>query len=372
MAMHHRRILVIWSLAVCALFGAPAQSASGDTTGTSSIITQLLAALEAQGAADSVASISVPSSPAFVLMGVTPSSVEQPGNIRDYKLDFATQAAFKTPDVSLELRPLWLTWLGHDKGFTSWPWIKKVLSSFGLAAGVVNQTEDTTATALAATIGLYQAANPLYDKAYLLLAAARIGSAEETLNMKEDNFGLKLKRCTTSAESLTWKSKIASIDSLKQALRDSEARRIISVNNDYQTKHWNSPQIEIGGGWRSNLDWLSESDFQFDSTGWAAWVTACTGIGPSILVSGMYRYASNLGGPDHTVGFNLRWGGPKSGLFAEVLFDITGDKGHISYGGGGQYSVNRNVQIQYGVRTAKNGVFGISPTLGLSLMPSKG
>ena len=138
---------MIWSLLVCGLLGSQAQGAA-DTT-------------KAQGAADSMPVVSISSSPAFVLLGVTPSSIAQPGNIRDYKLDFATQSAFKTPDVSLELKPLWLTWLGHDRGFTHWPWYKRVLSSFGLAAGMVNQTGDTTATALAVKMKSLSSGRPL-------------------------------------------------------------------------------------------------------------------------------------------------------------------------------------------------------------------
>jgi hypothetical protein len=324
------------------------------------------------GAADNLPVVSVSSSPAFVLLGVTPSAVEQPGVIRDYKLDFATQAALRVPDVSFECRPFWLTWLGHDTGFTHWPVRKKMLSSFGLAAGMVNQTENTTATALAATMSLYRAADPLCDSGYVA-RTRRHFTVPDSITQEKDSIEDLLRDSTNASKARReeWQRKLDSFEVLKQSYAAAESHRIDSIKNDYETQNWNSAQIEIGGGVRTNLEWLTESDFQFDSAGGAFWITACTGIGPSILVSGMYRFASNLGGLDNTVGFNVRWGGPKSGLFAEVLVDLAGTKGHITYGGGGEYLVNRTVQIQYGLRSAKNGALGLAPTLGLSLMPSR-
>ena len=49
----------------------------------------------------------IPSAPAFSLLGATPEMVTRPGTVQDFKVDWRIKNYNLAPDLALEMQPFW-------------------------------------------------------------------------------------------------------------------------------------------------------------------------------------------------------------------------------------------------------------------------
>lgn len=316
----------------------------------------------------------IPASPAFDLLGVNPSLVTRPSNIKDVKVDWSFRSWRLKPNLALQAQPIWeLLYNRPDltKYRTATKWMK-VLSSLDLSAGTIEDDDLTRRLAIAAKINLYKSEDPLDSKELFT-------EIENAYLKKAMIIGSQINRMNDSlAQSSTKQVKDSlelEIDLKKDELRSAGDRMKMEVQSkvkEYINKNWNASMVDIAFGKIYAYQNDSLKNLKLQGAGTAFWLNGCLGIGKKILLSGILKYTMIADKNDvedpmkslFSYGFNFRFGSSKFNFFSEFLYSKTDNPivlntlnlnlsrtGFMSISYGGDWRLSRNVLLSYGVRT---------------------
>jgi hypothetical protein len=306
--------------------------------------------------------LTIPASPAFTLLGVTPAQVNQPGYVRDLKLDWIVKEGGLTPNVAIEAQPVWMVFFGHTSlaAYQELPWITRTLSTLSLSLGTAqHDSADSGSLALGARLNLFRKADPLMSKTYS-------DSMRPTLTYSEvhvlfpHRFGLKqLLEDSEHLDSKTKDSLRAELESVNREIDDAQKaneQRRQSYRSAYERDHWNSAAADIGGGIIGDYANPKPESLHLSYAGMGLWLTGCVGIGKKVMLTAMYRLMEQRDSVHHSLGISFRYGAPKLNGFIEVVSGFD-DLGAPSLGYGGEYRLSDVLLLEFGSRTAvKNGV----------------
>jgi hypothetical protein len=305
------------------------------------------------------------------MLDATPSFVEWPGTIPDFKLDLANPVPDATTPsgLSLECKPAWFLWLGHEpSSYQSWSWLKRDLSTLGVAGGVTTIDSGSSSAALALKLSLYREVDPMADTAFLNSTMPDTVAAEDSVDRLISQFNRKLDHAPEDSASLN--AVIGMLKERRALIGHAEGRRLDSIEHAYLNEHWNATQLEMGGGFKMDMLDSSDGELVFQNHAGGVWLTGCKGLGQDGLLAAKYRLLLDRDGLRQTIGLNTRWGGSKLRAFIEASLDIKKDRGRFIYSLGAEYWVSKGVQIQYSVRTGEKGILTMTPSLGLNVIPS--
>lgn len=305
----------------------------------------------------------VPASPAFTLLGVTPEQVNQPGYLRDFKIDWVIKdGGGLAPNIAIDAQPVWLAFFGHTTAaeYRTLPWFARMASTLSASLGSVqNGSSDSGTVAWGARLNLFRQADPLMSETYVDLMRPVFSDAEEHILNP-----LRIKLENQLVDSLHMKKGVK--DSLKGELErvereitelsDAEEQRRQDCRSTYEQDHWNAACVDIGGGMLGDYSGSSPESLRFTYAGMGLWTNGCVPIGKTLMLTAMYRFSERRDSLHHSLGLGLRYGGPRLSGFFEVV-DGLDDLGVPSIGYGGDYRLTDNLLIQVGSRTAlKSGV----------------
>jgi hypothetical protein len=261
-----------------------------------------LAAAQTPPAVPGFNSARTPTSPAFTLMGLEPSSVERPANPSDFSLGLLTKTdnvATVPKDFAVETSPYWLfrhpnlTW-DDDVDRNVWQSLART-SSFGVGTGEVG-TSAAPVRALAFGGRASVLSGRLSDETQaqlkrleeLLTAEATLGLQMMAEQLNVLNQMLVSKQITAEEHTkLASALQIATIQS-KQYKDSAERKATETLMEKFATVR-EGFILEVAGaaGWRfPRADW-SQGDFDR----WGLWATPSY-VGKSTSVVGVFRYLS--------------------------------------------------------------------------------
>lgn len=317
----------------------------------------------------------IPVSPAFDILGINPSQVTRPANIRDIKVDWSFRSWRLKPNIALQAQPIWefmynrpnLAKYRKASGFM------QTLSTLDISAGTIEDDDLTRRLSVAVKLNVLRERDPLLDAALYQGVDASYQEASDALDIKVGNLksAIKSKEFSGKKDSL---EKALDYTKKELYLLDQEQRRKIQeLAKNYIQEFWNTSYLDVAYGrlYAYNNDTLS--NLQLKGSGYALWVNGCIGFGKKCLLSSIVKYLSI--NPDvHTftennhifsIGSNFRYGSPRFNFFVEAFYSDANEesiafkkstvaltqvsKFSLSYGG--DWRISRNVLLTYGVRT---------------------
>jgi hypothetical protein len=342
---------------------------------------------------------SIPASPAFDLLGVNPSQITKPTNIREFKVDWSFRSWRLKPNLALQAQPIWEIFYNKsdlNKYRRATPFMR-TLSTLDFSAGTVEGDDQQRRASFSTKINLYRAKDPLLDrKLFLEIDTSYRKIQQERLNVI---FPLReqLKKAKSNEKKLLIEQKIDSVENHYAQLDAEQKVRIQNISQQFIKDNWNASHIDLAYGRVLNYNNVSLDSLNLTGKLDAIWLNASKGIGKKILVTGLVRYSiqkdtlqeniqkisipnqadsmligniKNIRGGIFTVGVSFRYGSPKFSFFVEGVYS----KGNrniaiinpefnlnklsfysISYGG--DWRISRNVTLSYGVRTDYNQQF---------------
>jgi len=304
--------------------------------------------------------LNVPSVPAFILLDVTSAKVQQAGYTRSVKIDWTMKNYKNTPNVGLELQPIWLLYYnqGNLSRYRKASSFARKLSTLSVSIGTYNQ-DFWRQIAYAVKLNLYQGDDPLMNDE---LDEATKEYEEDKILYKAhiDNARLKIRKAR-DLDSIKKLKRIINVykDSLFIAdQKQQDANRI--YKEDYLKENWNVPTVDIGFGKLKIYDIqnIPDSSKQILS-GMGVWICGSSGVGYRGLISGMLKFVNiNSVSTKFLLGASYRYGNPRYNMYTEYSYDLSNDVYTPSgrslekstIGMGGDFKINSIIQLNLGLR----------------------
>ena len=350
--------------------------------------------------------LTIPASPVFDLMGVTPSQVNRTTDIKDFKVDWSFKSWKLNPNLAIESQPVWeifynrkeLSKYQHASSFM------RRMASVDVSIGSVQNEDNDRRIGVAGKINLYKQKDPLLAKE--LYEDISVKYKKEKVELETQIIELQ-HRLDTTQDILQKPGLRLQIKSTEDQLLSINARRNEEINSRakiFVSENWNASSLDVAAG--SVYTYKTDSSGSLTSlqlnrnTGWGMWLNGGIGIGKKMLLSGLarvtwYREQLNFNVIDkatgesssqqavadnnlYSVGLNLRYGGSIYNFFIEFFYEKKGLKTPMealnevfttpdnsvippssvkwsvvhpnTVSLGGDWRIGRNVMLNYGMR----------------------
>lgn len=338
----------------------------------------------------------IPVSPAFDLLAVSPSQITRPSNIREFKVDWSFRSWRLKPNIAIQAQPIWeLAYNRPDLSkYRRASKLMKTLSTLDLSAGTIEDADQSRRASLAAKLNLFRQYDPLEDKGLF-------AQTDSIYRKKQDatlvQMGLVQLKRDAATDPKVREACNYSLDSL-QGVFDQEADQqkalIQQIAQQYILDHWNAAHLDVAVGRIFSYENAALDSLNLRAAGSAAWVNGSLPVGKRLMLNGTVKYMKQVAQDATSTrintisgGLGLRYGSPKFTFFIEAVFSKFKSEGsnsienmpvlnmaqlnNSSTSYGGDWRINRNVLLSYGVRLDHSTgykVKNIIPVAGVSCM----
>jgi hypothetical protein len=370
---------------------------------------------------------SIPPSPVFDLMGVTPSQINRTSDIRDFKVDWSFKSWRLNPNIAIQSQPLWEL-LYKRKPLAKYQragYLMQRLSTLDLSLGTVQNEESDRRIGFAIKMNLLKSHDPLMAANLYDDISSQFEEEQALLDSQLKELQKKLDTTTSLIEKAAIRNELNALNSQYQTIHTRRNEAINQRASLFVAEHWNAASLDIAFGrvytYQSDSAGSLRKLRLNRNTGWGIWINGGVPLGKRWLLSGLARttwYEEQLDflvrdritGDEtqqsavaenklYSVGMNIRYGGPIYSFFAEFLYEKKSLKTPVEAlddvfkapGGtevvassvqwttvhpntlslGGDWRISRNVIINYGMRWLldKNGKSqAFTPVAGISCM----
>lgn len=306
---------------------------------------------------------SIPSSPAFSLLDINPEKINKPGFARDFKLDWFINDYNLRPDIAFEAQPIWLFFyddIGYND-FKEQKWYMHSLSSLNISLGTVNRdTINSLAYSIKITLFREKKGDPMLNQAYIDKIKPMITQEENQLWFEKSGLEDELSSINDNDRIKEINKRIKEIETLLAVIDEKRNKAIENAEKEFNKTYWNANVLDIGFGQVFDYNNSALDSLDFDSKKHAIWLNGSLGFGKRILISGLYRQYFTSDFNDFLLGANFRYGRSNLNFFVEYAYEKISENGTNTIGYGGEYKMNNNIQLQFGVRTEYNDDFNLN------------
>jgi len=370
---------------------------------------------------------SIPPSPVFDLMSITPSQVNKISDIKDFKVDWSFKTWRLNPNLALQAQPIWEIMYNRrslSRYYNASPVMRR-LSSIDVSLGTIVNEDNDRRLGYAVKMNLFRQRDPLLQQEVYEGIDERYDLEEKDLTDKVKELNRLIDTATSVLERANARGMLRQTEEQLLGLAMRRRTEVSARARAYTEEYWNTGYLDVAYG-RINT-------YQVDSagrlkslrlnrnTGWALWLNGGWGIGRRLFVAGLLRnswYEEQLdfqirnrttgdilvqqAVADNrllSAGMSLRYGGPIYNFFLEFFherkalktasealqevftnpagFEVVGtsvkwtvvNPNNLTFGG--DWRINRNVSINYGIRSIfdKNWKFvSLQPVVTVSCM----
>ena len=317
---------------------------------------------EIASSSDRPIEFSIPISPAFDMLGVNPSEVMKPGTIKEMKVDWSFQSWRLKPNLAFQVQPVWEIFYNKtdlSKYQKATP-LMRMLSSLDISAGTIEDDLLQRHIATAIKLTVYQEKDPLNEPRLYAKSIKNYQEQkaflEETIKALQDSIPTLVGKPERLEDLNAYRTQLQDTERQLFALAENQKQIIASLATLYVQENWNASYVDVAFGRslsfeNSNLDSLNRIG---NST--AAWVNWSKGIGKKGLITGIIKYSAlefnQTIANEFLIGLNGRYGSAKFNFFTEVgLRKNSINNAFVSIAYGGDWRINKNIMLSYGVRT---------------------
>lgn len=370
---------------------------------------------------------SIPPSPVFDLMGVTPSQINRTSDIKDFKVDWSFKDWKLNPNLAIQSQPVWEIFYNRknlDRYQQASAFMRK-LASIDVSVGTVQNEESDRRIGFAVKMNIIRQKDPLMATELYEDIGSRFTDEKAQLVQQLKELEIKLDTTKNILEKPDLRNQIAAT---RETLLSLNARRNEEINSRaaiFVTEHWNAASLDIAFGRVYTYQTDSAGSLRKlrlnRNTGMGLWLNGGFPLGKKIMVSGLARITQYDEQIDfllrdrntleetnetavaenniYSVGINLRYGSPVYSFFAEFLherkstrsavtalqktFEEPADREIVSSSVnwtvlhpnnltiGGDWRIGKNLMINYGMRWVfdnKGKTQAFIPVAGVSCM----
>lgn len=292
---------------------------------------------------------SIPVSPVFDLMGVTPSQINRTSDIKNFKVDWSFKSWRLNPNLAIQSQPFWELFYNRKdlSKYQSASGFMRKLASLDVSMGTVQNEESDRRIGLAAKLNLIKQKDPLMVRSMYEDIGVRFADEKKSLESRLKELQFKLDTIQNVLEKPGIR---AEIKSTEEQLASLNSRRNTEINDRakvFIAENWNAASLDIAFGrvytYQSDSAGSLKKLRLNRNTGWGIWLNGALPLGKRWMLSGLVRttwYEEELEfllrntqtlaeqtaqavaeNKLYSAGINLRYGGPLYSFFVEFLYE---------------------------------------------------
>jgi hypothetical protein len=272
------------------------------------------------------AEISIPSAPAFAMLGVNPEMVMRPSDLKSFKVDWRIKNYNLAPDLALEAQPLWHFYY-KKRSFDEYAAasrLAKKLSTLSLSAGTA-KIDNINHASYSIKLNLYKKNDVINDT--LLLKQLRSEHRNQLQNYNAQIDSLVILRYQTTDPKR--KNEIdKELDVIRYEMKNIDEISRLKYRNiidQYNGENWNNTMLDAAFGSVFTYDNAGIDSLKVKRAGYALWLNGCLKMGDHGLMSGLFRYTKIIDSSNKMFGLNFRYGSQRYNFYAEVVYEILGN-----------------------------------------------
>lgn len=272
------------------------------------------------------AEMSIPSAPAFAMLGVNPELVMRPSDLKSFKVDWRIKNYNLAPDLALEAQPLWHFYYKKrtfDEYAAASRFAKK-LSTLSLSAGTA-KIDNINHASYSIKVNLYKKNDVINDTMLLKQLKSEHRKQLEKYNLQIDSL-ITLRYNSTDPKR---KDEIdRALDVIRYEMQNTHEISRLKYKNiieQYNAEHWNTTMIDVAFGSVYTYDNAGIDSLKVKRAGYAIWLNGGLKMGDHGLMSGMFRYTKIVDSSNKMFGLNFRYGSQRYNFYAEVVYEVLGN-----------------------------------------------
>ena len=354
---------------------------------------------------------SIPASPVFDLMGVTPSQINRTSDIKDFKVDWSFKSWRLNPNLAIQSQPFWeliynrkdLSKYQQASGFM------RRLASVDVSVGSVQDENNDLRIGYAVKLNLFKKRDPLMARELYTDIGEKYHKEQHDLDSQLRSLRVHL---DTTSNLLERPDIRTQIKATAEQILTHHSRRNAEINSRakiFVDEYWNASSLDASFGrvysYKTDSAGSLKSLRLNRNTGLGGWMNGSVGVGKRFLLSGLFRmswYEEELdflvrnkttleefsekaiaNNTLYTMGLNLRYGGSIYTFFVEFLYEKKGLKTPVealneafraptnfdvvrssvkwdvvhpnTFSFGGDWRISRSVILNYGMRCVFDG-----------------
>jgi hypothetical protein len=270
--------------------------------------------------------MSIPSSPAFAMLGVNPEVVLRPSDLRSFKVDWRIKNYNLAPDLALEAQPLWHLYYKKrplEEYARAGDFAKK-LSTLSLSLGTA-KIDGVNHAAYALKMNLYSENDPITDQALIEDLMAERDALLAELQVEIDSVLINRDLAETSEERRQLQEELQALYYQKQNITLEVRQKYRSVIEEYQYENWNRTMLDAAFGMVYTYNNTGLDSLTVKRAGMSFWLNGSLGIGKHGLLTGIFKYTKIIDSSNQLLGISYRHGNPKFNFFMEVAYERLGN-----------------------------------------------
>ena len=296
----------------------------------------------------------IPASPVFDVMGVTPSQINRTSDIKDFKVDWSFKNWRLNPNLAIQSQPFWELFYNRKdlSKYQSASKFMRKLAALDVSIGSVQDENNDRRIGFALKGNLLREYDPLMARELYVEIGEKF--KQERIDLEEQLRTLRIQLDTIS--NIIAKPNIRSqIKATEEQLNTLNSRRNTEINENakvFVSEHWNASALDFAFG--KVYSYKTDSAGTLNAlrlnrnTAWSGWINGSVGIGKKWLLTGLIRNSwyeeelnfkikDNNTGDEFdrkaiasntllTAGMNIRYGGSLYTFFLEFLYEKKGFK----------------------------------------------
>lgn len=267
-----------------------------------------------------IEAMSIPSSPAFSLLGVNPELVTRPSDVKEFKVDWRIKNYKVAPDLALEAQPLW--WLHYrkktPKAYLNISPFERILSTatFSLATAKIDNVNHL---AYAYKFNIYKEYDPYIDFQNIKASEAKL--EEQLVPIQKEIEKLQIEKSTVLQEDSIQVLEFQ-IQELRYQISELKKQNMLNFSeqcNRQIQENWNMDMIDIACGKVFKYDNTGLDSLNFEKAGYGIWINAAKGIGKNGLLTGILKMNKIGENRNYMLGAAYRIGTHRYNFFAELI-----------------------------------------------------
>ncbi|MFZ1704868.1 MAG: hypothetical protein WAT79_11020 [Saprospiraceae bacterium] len=288
----------------------------------SMVFTHLIYAQDDQYGLMKNVEMSIPSSPAFALLGVNPEIVLRPGDLRSFKVDWRIKNYNLAPDLAIEGQPIWHFYF-KKKSWLEYMALSKMarkLSTLSVS-GATAKIDGINHASYAIKVNLYKKNDPLTNKILSRKIDSEVEIQEKILSRKVDSL-ISLRYNTTDPKvKEDIEVQLEAIHLQKVGISQEAIMIYQNMVEQFMAENWNQTMLDFAFGSVYTYDNASLDSLKIQKAGFGLWINGCLKSGKHGLMTGMVRYSNIQNKSNMLYGLGYRYGNVKYNFFIEVAFE---------------------------------------------------
>lgn len=264
--------------------------------------------------------MSIPSSPAFGLLGVNPEIVTRPSDVKEFKVDWRVKNYKIAPDLALEAQPLW--WLHYRKkspeAFKSISNFERILSTASVSLATA-KIDNVNHMAYATKFNVYKEYDPFRDTSLIAKNEMELKKEIEPIVQQIEKLEIERKKTVHQDSIAALIEEIELLRLQREAIYKSKMEQFVAECNLAIQEYWNMDMVDVACGRVYKYDNASLDSLNFKKAGYGIWINAAKGIGRNSLLTGILKMNKIGENRNFMLGLAYRYGSHKYNFFAEVV-----------------------------------------------------